>query len=78
MSRLIMNMIQYEGGVIPSIVKKENRAEYIQSLSQSQDAEDPAQQLCNELEQKHIEKLKAANVIKRHGGANGGHWEILI
>ena len=46
--------------------------------------EDPAQQLCNELEinpsavQKHIEKLKAANVIKRHGGANGGHWEILI
>ena len=42
------------------------------------------QQLCNELEinpsavQKHIEKLKAANVIKRHGGANGGHWEILI
>ena len=84
MSRLIMNMIQYEGGVIPSIVKKENRTEYIQSLSQSQDAEDPAQQLCNELEidpnavQKHIEKLKAANVIKRHGGANGGHWEILI
>lgn len=146
MSRLIMNMIQYEGGVIPSIVKKENRAEYIQSLSQSQDAEDPAvfiafmmnhhienlkqqiseykesmeseflesgqknkggqkkwsettqkvyeliksnpnisrQQLCNELEinpsavQKHIEKLKAANVIKRHGGAKGGHWEILM
>ena len=38
MSRLIMNMIQYKGGVIPSIVKKENRAEYIQSLSQSQDA----------------------------------------
>lgn len=37
MSRLIMNMIQYEAGVIPSIVKKENRAEYIQSLAQSQE-----------------------------------------
>ncbi|MCR5290401.1 MAG: Fic family protein [Treponema sp.] len=40
MSRLIMNMIQYEAGVIPSIVKKENRAEYIQSLSLSQENED--------------------------------------
>ncbi len=145
MSRLIMNMIQYEAGVIPSIVKKENRAEYIQSLSQSQDAEDSAafidfmmnhhienlrqqiaeykdsmeadfsgggqknkggqkkwsetsqkvfeliksnpkisrQQLCDELEinpsavQKHIEKLKAENVIKRQGGAKGGYWEII-
>lgn len=37
MSRLIMNMIQYEAGVIPSIVKKENRAEYIQSLALSQE-----------------------------------------
>ena len=40
MSRLIMNMIQYEAGVIPSIVKKENRAEYIQSLAQSQEKDD--------------------------------------
>lgn len=37
MSRLVMNMIQYEAGVIPSIVKKENRAEYIQSLALSQE-----------------------------------------
>lgn len=37
MSRLIMNMIQYEAGVIPSIVKKEKRAEYIQSLALSQE-----------------------------------------
>lgn len=37
MSRLIMNMIQYEAGVIPSIVKKESRAEYIQSLALSQE-----------------------------------------
>ena len=41
------------------------------------------QQLCDELKinpsaiQKHIEKLKAQNVIKRQGGAKGGHWEIL-
>mgnify|MGYP003436810307 FL=1 len=40
MSRLIMNMIQYEAGVIPSIVKKEKRAEYIQSLAQSQEKDD--------------------------------------
>jgi Fic family protein len=42
MSRLVMNMIQYEAGVVPSIVKKESRAEYISSLSQSQDEENPA------------------------------------
>lgn len=40
MSRLIMNMIQYEAGVVPSIVKKESRAEYIQSLALSQENED--------------------------------------
>lgn len=40
MSRLIMNMIQYEASVIPSIVKKESRAEYIQSLAQSQEKDD--------------------------------------
>ena len=40
-------------------------------------------QLCDELNinpsavQKHIEKLKALNTIKRQGGAKGGHWEIL-
>ena len=144
MSRLVMNMIQYEAGVIPSIVKKESRAEYIQSLSESQDEEDSAKfidfmmkhhiknlkqqiadykkslesdlsdggqknkggqkkwsettqkvfdlikanphisrkQLCDELNinpsavQKHIEKLKDQNSIKRQGGAKGGWWEI--
>ena len=38
MARLVMNMIQHEAGVIPSIVKKEKRAEYIQSLADSQTA----------------------------------------
>ncbi len=37
MSRLLMNMIQKEFEVIPSIVKKESRAEYIQSLEESQE-----------------------------------------
>ena len=36
MSRLLMNMIQKEFDVVPSIVKKENRVEYIQSLASSQ------------------------------------------
>ena len=40
MCRLVMNMIQVESGVVPSIVKKENRAEYIKSLSESQEKED--------------------------------------
>ena len=40
MSRLLMNMIQYEFLLIPSIVKKENRTEYIQSLAESQEKED--------------------------------------
>ena len=31
-----MNMIQYEFGVIPAIVKKESRADYIKSLEESQ------------------------------------------
>ncbi|MCR5252606.1 MAG: Fic family protein [Treponema sp.] len=40
MARLVMNMIQYEANIIPSVVKKENRVEYIKSLSDSQDNED--------------------------------------
>ena len=39
MSRLVMNMIQYEFGVVPSIVKKEKRRQYITSLEQSEEAE---------------------------------------
>ncbi len=142
MSRLIMNMIHYEAGAIPSIVKKEKRAEYISSLAQSQDQEDSTKfidfmmnhhcenlsqqideykasmnseggqkieggqkkwsettekvyeliktnpkitrkELCENLGinpsavQKHIEKLKKENAIKRSGGDKGGYWEIL-
>ena len=141
MSRLVMNMIQYESGVIPSIVKKENRAEYISSLAQSQDEDDSSKfidfminhhcnnikirideykasinteggqkiksgqkkwsettkKICNLIQlnpyitrnelcdnvginpsavQKHIEKLKRENIIKRIDGAKGGYWEV--
>jgi len=42
MSRLVMNMVQHEFGMIPSIVKKESRVEYIESLSKSQEEKNPA------------------------------------
>ena len=57
MSRLLMNMLQYEFGLIPSIVKKENRLEYIQSLAQSQEIDDSKEFLDFMLEH-HIENLK--------------------
>ena len=57
MSRLLMNMLQYEYGVIPSIVKKENRLDYIQSLAQSQEIDDSKEFLDFMLEH-HIENLK--------------------
>ncbi len=41
MSRLVMNMMQHEAGVIPSIVKKEKRAEYIKSLAEAQNLGEP-------------------------------------
>ena len=52
-----MNMLQYEFGVIPSIVKKENRLDYIQSLAQSQEIDDSKEFLDFMLEH-HIENLK--------------------
>lgn len=38
--RLLMNMIQMEKGLLPSILKKENKAKYIEALAKSQDSED--------------------------------------
>ncbi len=40
MSRLIMNMLQAEFGVVPSIVKKDSRENYIESLAAAQDRGD--------------------------------------
>lgn len=39
-TRLVMNMIQRQLGVVPSIVRKEDKAEYIQSLVDSHENED--------------------------------------
>ena len=39
-SRLLMNMIQLEQGLLPSILKKENKAKYIEALAVSQDNDD--------------------------------------
>ncbi len=39
-TRLVMNMIQRQLGVVPSIVRKEDKAEYIQSLVDSRENED--------------------------------------
>lgn len=40
MSRLVMNMLQWEFGMIPVKVLKEQKAEYIQALNDSRDKED--------------------------------------
>lgn len=39
-TRLVMNMIQRQLGLVPSIVRKEDKGEYIQSLVDSQENED--------------------------------------
>ena len=41
-TRLVMNMIQRQLGLIPSIVRKEDKGEYIQSLVDSRDNDDSA------------------------------------
>ena len=56
MSRLVMNMIQKEFDVIPSIVKKENRVEYIQSLATSQEKDD-MQDFMDFMMNHHIQNL---------------------
>ena len=56
MSRLVMNMIQKEFDVIPSIVKKENRVEYIQSLASSQ-VKDDMQDFMYFMMNHHIQNL---------------------
>lgn len=57
MARLVMNMIQNEFGMIPSIVKKEHRADYIDSLALSQEAKDPIK-FIDFMMNEHIENLK--------------------
>ena len=40
-ARLVMNHLQYEFGLIPTKIKKENKAEYIQALMNAQEQESP-------------------------------------
>ena len=69
MSRLIMNMIQYEFGVIPSIVKKENRLEYIQSLAESQETEE-SKTFIDFMMNHHIENLVQQIAEYKHSVEN--------
>ncbi len=57
MARLVMNMIQYEFAVVPSIVKRERRAEYISSLAEARDKEDSAVFL-DFMREEHIRSLE--------------------
>lgn len=43
MARLVMNMIQRQFGLVPSIVKRESRGAYIQALAKCQEQENPAE-----------------------------------
>ena len=58
MSRLLMNMLQYEAGVLPSVVKRNKRAEYIESLSSSRENED-VNIFLDFMLKHHIENLEA-------------------
>ena len=41
-TRLLMNMVQWQLGLVPSIVTKESKGEYIQALIDSREQEDSA------------------------------------
>ena len=57
MSRLIMNYLQFEFGLIPSKVKQEDKSEYIQALidSSEQETVEPFRQFMME---NHIQNLQ--------------------
>ena len=52
-----MNLLQHEAGLVPSIVKKEKRAAYIQSLAASQESGDKEAFLQFMLEH-HIDNIR--------------------
>ncbi|SCW63079.1 Fic family protein [Ruminococcaceae bacterium YRB3002] len=64
MSRLVMNMIQMEYGMIPSVVKRENRDEYINSLVMSQEQGDAAPFL-HFMTRHHADNLESAIIQYR-------------
>ena len=78
MSRLVMNMIQYEYAVVPSIVKKEKRKQYISSLEQSEETENSKkfktfmlQHHCDNL-LKQIEEYKHSMDDESHSAKQNG------
>ena len=78
MGRLVMNMLQYEFDVVPSIVKKEKRKQYISSLEQSEEAEDSKifktfmlQHHCHNL-LKQIEEYKHSMGDESHSAKTDG------
>ena len=66
MSRLVMNHLQYEFGLVPSKVVKEDKAEYIQSLINARESDSPEPFRTFMLEEhiknlsKEMERYKAA------------------
>lgn len=56
-TRLVMNMVQRQLGLIPTIVTKENKAEYIQALIDSREQEEPTI-IQDVMLQHHIQNLE--------------------
>ena len=73
MSRLIMNHLQFEYGLIPTKVDKSNKADYIQALIDSRE-EETTEPFRNFMIQEHISNLRAeiANYKKSLEEDNGG------
>lgn len=57
MSRLIMNHVQFEFGLVPSKVEKDDKADYIQSLIESREQESP-EPFREFMLKEHIKNLK--------------------
>ena len=72
MSRLIMNHLQFELGLIPAKVDKSNKADYIQSLIDSREQE-TTEPFRNFMIQEHIRNLQVeiANYKKTTGNLGG-------
>ena len=72
-TRLVMNMIQRQLGLVPSIVRREDKAEYIQSLVDSRENEDStiAQDI---MLRHHIANLNRRTIqYQENDGANNGN-----
>ena len=57
MARLLMNMLQFEAGLIPSIINKENKVKYIESLVRTRESGN-LEVFSNFMFEEHISNLK--------------------